>query len=85
MAPNTIVLGSLVQHRYRPGVWRVLGYSRLRELVTIEAWDDQAAASLHASEAYELHVPARLIRPLRPGRSAGQLAGNRPRGLVAMG
>jgi hypothetical protein len=74
---ETVSLGSLVQHLLRPGVWRLIGDDRAagsRPRLVIEPWDDAAAGSLHPSEAYELRTAARLLRPLRPGRSKNETA-----------
>ncbi len=79
---SRIEIGALVHHRGRPGVWRILGEAG--ELLVIEPWDDQAAGSFHASEAYELQAPCHLIRRLRPGRAIDQAAGDRRDQALAM-
>lgn len=60
--------GSLVRHRARPGVWRILGTIGWR--AEIEPFDDLAGGSLHASEAYAITVPSLMLDRLVPASSA---------------
>ena len=68
---NEFEAGALVQHRDRPGVWRVMGIAKIH--AAIEPWDDTAAASFHASEAYDIVAPIQELSRLIPGRSATAL------------
>ncbi len=65
MDPATISLGALVAHPRRPGIWRLIDCKGAAAV--IEPWDDQAAATLHASEAYSIRTLAYLLCVLRPG------------------
>ena len=71
MNPLGISLGSLVERIGLPGVWRLRGYERRGavDLAVIEPHDDQAAGSVHVSQAYELRSPVRYIRLLRQTQS----------------
>jgi hypothetical protein len=60
--------GALVRHQCRPGVWRIVGLSRLH--AAIEPHDDQAAAALDQTEAYTIVARLQALSRLRPGRSA---------------
>jgi hypothetical protein len=62
--------GALVAHRYRPGVWRIVGRMRAAEHVAIEPWDETAAASLLPHELYTLIARAPSLTRLWPARSA---------------
>jgi len=64
---NEFEAGALVAHRYRPGVWRVVGTSLGH--AAIEPQDDAAAASLQNIEAYTVVARIRSLTRLLPGRS----------------
>ena len=60
--------GALVRHQRRPGVWRILGL--VDDRATIEPFDDLAAGSFHAAEAYAIVSPVQVLSRLLPGRSS---------------
>ena len=67
MEASRFPCGGLVQHRLRLGVWRLVVPAIGQNGAVIEPWDDAAAATLHAAEAYEITVPRRLLRRIEPG------------------
>lgn len=83
MEAFSVPSGSLVSYAGRPGVWRCLGIENHggEVLAVIEPWDDLAAGSFHASEAYSVTVPHRLLHRLRPG-SRSTIDGDRGGRLV---
>ena len=72
MQTETFEPGALVAHRFRPGVWRIVGVSQRH--AAIEPWDDAAAAFLDKSEAYTIVARLLDLSRLRPGRSAPPIA-----------